>query len=63
MSAEDKRRLWWSLVFFGLGAVVVSVGLVRTEPAIVAVGAGLLGTPGLRESLSENDEGSNDDEA
>ena len=62
MSAADKRRLWWSVIFFAVGAIVVGWGLAYREPTVVAIGAGLLGAPGLRESLSD-DEGSNDDEA
>ena len=61
MPAPGRGR-WWAIAFFAVGAIVVGWGLAYREPTVVAIGAGLLGAPGLRESLSD-DEGSNDDEA
>lgn len=61
MPAPGRGR-WWTIAFFAVGAIVVGWGLAYREPTVVAIGAGLLGAPGLRESLSD-DEGSNDDEA
>jgi hypothetical protein len=62
VSAPGRGR-WWAAAFFAVGAGVVLWGLLKMEPSVVAIGAGLLGAPGLRESLSEKDEGNDDDEA